>query len=70
MFRKLKSELDVRFSGGELEVTREQIPGDLKGFDVYIEGKLVHSKCNGDGNVDTEEKLEKLYANIEEALKV
>ena len=35
-------------------------------FEVYVEGKLVHSKLKGDGFIDNEGKLDNLVAAIEE----
>lgn len=39
-------------------------------FEVELEGgKVLHSKTNGDGYVDTDAKVDKIVAGIEEALK-
>ena len=35
-------------------------------FEVFVEGKLVHSKLKGDGFIDNEGKLDNLVAAIEE----
>uniref|UniRef100_A0A8B9YT73 Selenoprotein W n=1 Tax=Bos mutus grunniens TaxID=30521 RepID=A0A8B9YT73_BOSMU len=37
-------------------------------FEVFVAGKLVHSKKGGDGYVDTESKFLKLVAAIKAAL--
>jgi selT/selW/selH-like putative selenoprotein len=66
----VKSDLEGRFPGGIIEITSEEVPGRTQCFDVQIVGgKLLHSKLNGDGYVDTPSKLEKIIAGIEEALK-
>ena len=33
-------------------------------FEVEVDGELIHSKLNGDGYVDSMEKLEKILAAI------
>ena len=33
-------------------------------FEVVVDGELVHSKLNGDGYVDSMDKLEKILAAI------
>ena len=38
-------------------------------LEVQVEGgELLHSKSNGDGYVDTEAKLQKIFAGVEAAL--
>jgi len=34
-------------------------------FEVYVSNRLVHSKLNGQGKVDTEEELDSLICTIE-----
>jgi hypothetical protein len=34
-----------------------------------VGGKLLHSKKNGDGYIDSEAKLQKIFKGVEEALK-
>jgi len=67
-YRKLRQELEAKFPG-KLEVTGEGTPG-LTGFlEVQIvDGPLLHSKKNGDGYVDTQAKLDKIFAGVEKAL--
>lgn len=38
-------------------------------MEIKVDGELVHSKAKGDGHVDTEEKLNRIFAKIEEATK-
>ena len=67
-FRKLKQDLESRFSG-QLEITGEAIPGNSGFFEVQIVGgKLLHSKKNGDGYVDNSAKLDNICKGIQEAL--
>uniref|UniRef100_A0A8B9P7D6 Selenoprotein W n=1 Tax=Apteryx owenii TaxID=8824 RepID=A0A8B9P7D6_APTOW len=43
--------------------------GEVTGwFEVTVGGRLVHSKKNGDGFVDTDAKLQKIVAAIKAAL--
>jgi len=67
-FRKLKSELEALFPG-QLEFTSEATPGTTGYLEVQIVGgKLLHSKKNGGGYVDTPAKLEAIADGIREAL--
>ena len=38
-------------------------------LEVKVNGSLVHSKANGDGYVDNQEKLEKIFSAVEAASK-
>jgi hypothetical protein len=38
-------------------------------LEVSVNGELVHSKKNGDGYVDSEEKLKKIFSAVEKAMK-
>lgn len=38
-------------------------------MEVSVNGTLVHSKKNGDGYVDSQDKLQKIFDAIEEAQK-
>uniref|UniRef100_A0A674HUU0 Selenoprotein W n=1 Tax=Taeniopygia guttata TaxID=59729 RepID=A0A674HUU0_TAEGU len=60
---QLRRELERRFPGaldGTPEVTGW--------FEVTVGGRLVHSKKNGDGFVDSEPKLRRIAAAIESRL--
>ncbi|KAK9815380.1 hypothetical protein WJX72_002555 [[Myrmecia] bisecta] len=50
--------------------TEEATPNATGYFEVYVNGKLVHSKKAGDGYVDTPQKLEKIWAAIDDARSV
>jgi len=41
-------------------VTGEGTPGTTGWLEVTVDGKLVHSKKNGDGYIDNDEKLKKI----------
>ncbi len=67
-FRKLKQDLESRFPG-QVEVTGEASSGSTGQLEVQIVGgKMLHSKLGGDGYVDTDAKLNKIFAGVEEAL--
>ncbi|KRZ71876.1 Selenoprotein W [Trichinella papuae] len=61
---KLKKDILNKFSQNTLEGT-PQVTGFME---VTVNGKLVHSKKNGDGYVNTPEKLEKIFAAIQASL--
>lgn len=46
------------------ETSGEPTPTTSGAFEVNIDGTIVHSKLNGDGHVDSPEKLEKILAAI------
>jgi len=64
-FDKLKAQLIDEFGEGEFEMTGEGTPGATGFFEVTVDGDLIHSKKNGDGYVDSEPKLNKIYQAIE-----
>ncbi|KAK2141783.1 hypothetical protein LSH36_1041g00012 [Paralvinella palmiformis] len=67
-FRRFKTELLDLF-GDEIEVTGFPTPGITGSFEVEIVGgKILHSKKNGNGYVDTQEKLDRIIKGVEEAL--
>jgi len=52
-----------------VEVTEEGTPETTGWLEVQIVGgALVHSKKNGDGYVDTDAKLEKIFSGVAAAL--
>jgi len=64
----LKQDLESRFPG-QVEVTGEASPGSTGQLEVQIVGgKMLHSKLGGDGYVDTDAKLNNIFAGVEEAL--
>lgn len=67
-FHRLKDELETEFPG-ELEITGEGTPTQTGFLEVQIVGgKLLHSKANGDGFVDSDAKLQKIFSGVEKAL--
>lgn len=46
------------------ETSGEPTPTSSGAFEVDINGTIVHSKLNGDGHVDSPEKMEKILAAI------
>ena len=46
------------------ECVGEPTPNTSGAFEVVVDGNQVHSKLNGDGYVDSMEKLEKILAAI------
>ena len=71
-FDLLRMQLNDAFApslfGGKDIVTIEGKADEVKSgaFEVFVEGKLVHSKLNGDGYLDTDEKLDNLISVIED----
>ncbi|KAB5522585.1 hypothetical protein PHYPO_G00161260 [Pangasianodon hypophthalmus] len=66
-FTKLKTLLEDEFPG-DLEITSEGTPTTTGWFEVQVNGVLVHSKKNGDGFVDNDQKLARIVRAIEKAL--
>eukprot|EP00795_Rhopilema_esculentum_P002995 gene2995-1254_t len=68
-FIKLKNELEQKFPG-QLQFEGEGTPNVTGYFEVLIAdtGKVLHSKKNGDGYVDSSAKMEKIVMGIQEAL--
>ena len=59
----------------QLEIGWEAVPRKTEGtvlgtFEVILveSGKILHSKLNGEGEVDTDAKLEKIIKGIKKAL--
>jgi len=67
-FHKIQSEIVDAF-GDDVEVTGEGTPNSTGWLEVQIVGgKLLHSKKNGDGYVDTPAKMKKILDGIQAAL--
>uniref|UniRef100_A0A4W3HG06 Selenoprotein W n=1 Tax=Callorhinchus milii TaxID=7868 RepID=A0A4W3HG06_CALMI len=67
-FLQLKKSLEVEFPG-ELEITGEGTQTRSGKFEVVTkDGKVLHSKENGEGFVDND-KLQKIVAWIQAALR-
>ena len=50
---------DIVIISGEKEI------GRTGAFEVFVDEKLVHSKLNGDGFVDNDDKIDNLVVEIE-----
>lgn len=59
-FQKLKKQLEQKFPG-KCAITGEATPQSTGWFEVTVNGQLVHSKKNGEGYVDNDKKLQKIY---------
>ncbi len=68
-YRRLKSEIIDEFGEDDLDFEGESTPGVSGYLEVSVNGKLIHSKKNGDGYVDSKEKLQKIINGVQEALK-
>ncbi|XP_075255517.1 selenoprotein W-like [Convolutriloba macropyga] len=64
LFKEIKNE----FASYPIEFTSEGTPNVTGLFEVKVNEMLVHSKRNGDGYVDNERKLQKIFKAVEEAL--
>lgn len=53
----------------DVDVTGESTPGITGWLEVSVNDKLVHSKKNGDGYIDSEAKYKKIAAAVSAALK-
>ncbi|KAM9037374.1 selenoprotein V isoform 1-T1 [Sarcophilus harrisii] len=70
-FKRLKKQLNEIFPS-RLVFVEERLPQSCEDFEVFVAGKLVHSKKGGDGYLDgyfNESKLVKVVAQIQEVLK-
>jgi len=66
---KLKSQIEAKFKGAAtFKFTMEATPNITGFLEVYVNDQLIHSKKNGDGYVDTDAKLEKIFAGIQSVL--
>jgi selT/selW/selH-like putative selenoprotein len=50
-----------------LEITGEAEPGDSGCLEVSVNGRLIHSRLKGDGDVDNETKVKKIFDAIRAA---
>uniref|UniRef100_A0A3B1JS98 Selenoprotein W, 1 n=1 Tax=Astyanax mexicanus TaxID=7994 RepID=A0A3B1JS98_ASTMX len=66
-YTKLKTLLEDEFPG-DLEISGESTPRTSGWFEVEVNGKLVHSKKNGDGFVDSDQKMAKIVSAIEKSI--
>jgi len=67
-YKKFRKQLFDEFTAEQIEVTGEGTPTSTGYFEVEIVGgKLIHSKKNGDGYVDSAAKLKKIVDAIKDA---
>ena len=66
-YLQIKKKLEDGFPGC-LDICGERTRQITGSFEVFVAGKLVHSKKGGDGYVDTESKFLKVVATIKAAL--
>ena len=64
----LRDQLLSRFPPGSIEMEFKETPGITGAFEVIVDGKVVHSKQNGDGFVDDEKKVNKIADAVRSAL--
>lgn len=63
-YKQVENAIKAKFPS--VESSGEPTPTSSGAFEVVLDGTdLVHSKLNGDGHVDSMEKLEKILAAIE-----
>ncbi|CAB4009750.1 seleno W, partial [Paramuricea clavata] len=67
VYNRLASSLVDEF-GDDVECSGEGTPTTTGWFEVNVDGKLVHSKKNGDGYVDSEAKMKKITESVAAAL--
>ena len=66
-YNRLKAELENEF-GDDVEMVGVATPNVSGYLEVDVKGRLVHSKKNGDGYIDSEAKLQKIIRAVEDAL--
>ncbi|GLC56788.1 hypothetical protein PLESTB_001148800 [Pleodorina starrii] len=58
----------MKFPNADIKFSYEATPNISGFFEVEVNGELVHSKKNGQGHVDTPEKLQAILSKVEAAL--
>ena len=70
-YRQLKQTVEQKLDGlfpGTLEWSGTSTPGRNGFFEVTVGDRLVHSKKNGEGFVDSDAKYEKIVQAVKHAL--
>ena len=62
------AQLNDEYDSDELVFSSESIPGRSGQFEVTVNGELVHSKKEGSGFIDSEQKLKSIFSAIDKAL--
>jgi len=65
----MMTELEAEYDKDLFEIEETATPGNTGWYEITINGKLIHSKKNGDGYVDTEAKFQKISDAVAAALK-
>jgi len=65
----MMTELEAEYDKDHFQIEETATPGNTGWYEITINGKLIHSKKNGDGYVDTEAKYQKISDAIAAALK-
>ena len=66
-YEKFKDQLTKKLPDVDLEFDSYGTPGVTGYFEVKVNDTLIHSKKNGDGYMDSEEKLQKVVDAVKEA---
>lgn len=53
-----------------VEIALEAAPQNNECFEVSVDGKLIHSKKNGDGYVDNDAKFDKIAKVLQSCCKI
>ena len=61
-YRAVENAIKAKYP--KTEASGAPTPTTSGAFEVTVDGELVHSKLNGDGHVDSPDKLEKILAAI------
>ena len=67
-YRRLEQQIKAKFPNAAIEFSSHATPGATGAFEVSVNGKLVFSKLNGQGYVDSNDKLEAIFSAIAEAV--
>ncbi|CAH3122668.1 unnamed protein product, partial [Porites lobata] len=68
-FLAIEKKILENFDDDEVEVEGYGTPETTGWLEVSVNGKLIHSKKNGDGYVDSDKKMKKIIQAVEDAVK-
>uniref|UniRef100_A0A1X7V4P5 Selenoprotein W n=1 Tax=Amphimedon queenslandica TaxID=400682 RepID=A0A1X7V4P5_AMPQE len=63
---RLKTELSKKYGSG-IKFEEERTPNISGKFEVFVNEALIHSKIDGNGFVDSDEKMAKITSAIDKA---